>query len=786
MSDPKCPFKPENLKQQGSEWILANFHTHTPASNDYAKALLPNEELSHQDIARGILEDCLKQDVQVLAVTDHNSPSFLRVKDSKGKLIADPEKESYYAIMRALVEEEADKYSGILVLPGMEIGAENIHVLGIFPPSDDPGWDVVKIAAILEEGNCPPDFYGDAKKSCTEFSVADAIDIIHDRGGIAIPAHIDKDSGFLREETQKRLLKLIVSRPHLFAVEYVDDSARVALEKLLNSKDWRDIFAEREGHPIAWTQSCDAHFVLAFNPNQGGNGKAIGTLQRRTWLRLDPQALTFKAVRAALMEPENRVRVDKTSRPRGRQGAYRPRPSNRTYVRAMHFDWGHNRKEILSFNHGINTYVGPRKAGKTARAQAFSVVGGIREDLNVVSPESSGTGGGSGGPGLKSVDMILECGLGTSDSALWWLHRETPERAYVARMENNKKQIKKFPNTQGKWVDIISAGKFDNRAVRNYFRGLPPNLLKSAPTVPQTFNLESGKKMLQDPVSTARFIEWHYVPDEFRSDHRKTHEQLNGITLNPGSNSVETLSGKLLEIFTNLKEPRKMADKALRSFYKNSKIGLTIERKKGNWDRASNRRNFAQQILAMEARESDPVFNALKSIEDRVYVKLKFDPTVRSTAAIPGEQEDFALRGILLVIGAQDLGPIVLDAPGTYFEPAELVETLAPMLLHARDAGTQFVISIDDTNLPFAVDSDVLFVCQRDPKEGRVGPLNKEATGGLEKSSTAMWALRNLDGGGDLFARRTQHYSGVLGTERAERQRKVADALLTMSRRRTR
>ena len=786
MSNPTCPFALEDIQQQGSAWVLANFHTHTPGSRDYASNLIPNGDRSPQDIARGILEDCRAQGVRVLAVTDHNSPSFVRVKGSGGSLVADPESESYYAMMRALTKNEADTFGGILVLPGVEIGAENIHVLGFFPPSDDPGWDVLKIAAILNEGNCPPDFYGDHLKSCTDFSVADAIDIIHKCGGVAIPAHIDGASGFLEEETQKRLLKLIVSRPHLFAVEYLEDTTRIKLEKLLSTTDWRDIFEAREGHPIAWTQSCDAHFVRFFDPKQRGNGKAIGTRERRTWLRLDPGALTFEAVRAALMDPQNRVRVDKTSRPRGRQGAYRPPPPDRTYVRALRLDWGSNHGEILRFNEGINAVVGPRKAGKTARAQAFSVICGTRKDLNVADHETGDGGQTSQGPNLKSVDMILERGAGTKANALWWLHRESAERIYVAQIEPDGDRLRIPQEKEGKWVDLVINGQFDRRGLRNFFRDMPASQSRLAPAVPQGFSLEGMKAMLGDPVRVARFIEWHYIPDELVKDHRKLHKQLLSATVHPGSLSDVNLSKRLKELFTKLENPRKKARSALSALYKQSKVRLVVSWRRGTWHQATERRRIAQKILDMQERDPDTVFNVLKSIEDRAQVQLELETTDRRDAAILSERVNIALRGLLLVIGARDLGPIVLDAPGTYFEPAELVEALAPLLLHARDAGAQFVVSIGDTNLPFAVDADVLFVCRRDPKEGRVGPLNEEASGGLEKRSTAMWALRNLDGGGDLFARRGQHYSGVLGTERAERQRKVADVLLAVSERKGR
>lgn len=799
MKKPECPFTPEHLQQQGSAWVLANFHTHTPGSRDYAKDLLPNGKYSPGDIARGILEDCIKQGIHVLTITDHNSPSFVRVKVGK-HLLADPESESYYAILRRMVGNNPDRYGRILVLPGVEIGAENIHVLGVFPPSEDPGWDALKIAAILSQGNCPPDFYGDHLKSCTDFSVADAVDIIHERGGIAIPAHIDGPSGFLKEEDQKRLLKLIVSRPHLFAVEYIEDKARASLEKLLSTTDWKDIFAARQGHPIAWVQSCDAHFVRAFNPKQGGNGKAIGTPHRRTWLRIDPGALSFEAVRAALMDPENRVRVDKTSRPRGRQGTFQPPPDDRTYVRALRLDWGKKRTEVLTLNTGINAIVGPPRAGKTARAQAFPVISGIIEDLGVADQdtgtmpkstedqEAKEADKGRKGPSLKSADMILGCGLGTRAPTLWWLHRDAPEQIYVAQVEPRGNRLRISKGKKGQWVSLCPGGCFDRRALRKHFWNLPSKQARVAPTVPQGFSLDDMKDMLADAVRLARFIEWHYVPDDMVKEHRSLHDRLRKVTEHPGALSAAELSARLKTLFTKLETPRKKAKASLNALYEDRPMGLEVSWRRGSWNSVKARKAVAQKIidLTKQERDFDTISTLLANIEDRAGISLRLDPDQRQQPGKLSEHVRAALSGLLLVIGARDLGPIVLDAPGAYFEPAELVNTLAPLLLHARDAGAQFVLSVDDTNFPFAVDADMLFVCRRDPKERQVGPLDEEATGGLEKGTTAMWALRNLDGGGDLFARRRQHYSRVLGIERAEGQRKVADVLLAVSERKGR
>jgi histidinol phosphatase-like PHP family hydrolase len=780
MKEPKCPFKPSDLEPIGSTWVLANFHTHTPGSSDYAKNLVPSGNTSHETIARGILEDCLAQSISVVAITDHNSPSFVRKKSKK--FLVDPEKESYYAIIRSLIDKHPKKYGNILVLPGVEIGAENIHVLGLFPPSKDPGWDVLSIASILDEGNCPPEFYGDAMKSCTEFSVADAIDIIDARGGIAIPAHIDGPSGFLKEESQQRLLKMIVSRPHLYAVEYINDAVRVDLEKLLCKKRGNnDIYSAREGRSIAWTQACDAHFVRAFNKAQKGNGKPLGTTSRRTWLRLDPNALSFEAIRAALLDPDNRVRVDKTGKPRGRQGTYQPLPSDRTYVRAIHLDWGHNQKEKVPFNAGINTIVGAPKAGKTARIHAFSVVGCTRGDLAVT--DNDDNRGSQDGPSLKSVDMILECGIDSKDNMLWWFHRKDPKWTYVAPVNVQGRTLQVLSGKKGAWVDLCPEVEFNRGALRNHLTALPAALARRAPAVPQGFSLNSMKNMLLDQVRTMRFVEKHYIPDSLAKDHAKLLMELFKITNKPGAITTAQLGSKINGILKKLEGHRNKAIDELHKRYKDAAVRLSAKRTRGKWSKTTKRREIAARILEMTDRQPDAVFDNLKEIEDQVSLSLKFkDPKMEKNAALSGRL-NLALKGLLLVIGARDLGPIIIDAPGAYFEPAELVETLAPMLLDARERGAQFIVSVSNTNFPFAVDANALLVCDRDPRPGRIGPLNAGSSGGIENQDTAIWALKNLDGGSNLFDRREQYYANVLGSSLAVEQGRIADVLLSMSKR---
>ncbi len=60
------------------------------------------------------------------------------------------------------------------------------------------------------------------------------------------------------------------------------------------------------------------------------------------------------------------------------------------------------------------------------------------------------------------------------------------------------------------------------------------------------------------------------------------------------------------------------------------------------------------------------------------------------------------------------------------------------------------------------------------------GSIVLDATGTLENRATAMWALKSPDGGVDQFPRRTQLYSRVLGAERAERHRTLAEVVFKL------
>ena len=97
----------------GARWWKFDFHTHTPASMDYAKG---QPQLKEEMTPRKWLSDYVEQGIECVAITDHNSGDWI----DKVKLAA---------------EELRSEGVSIFVFPGVEITANsNIHVLAIFDP----------------------------------------------------------------------------------------------------------------------------------------------------------------------------------------------------------------------------------------------------------------------------------------------------------------------------------------------------------------------------------------------------------------------------------------------------------------------------------------------------------------------------------------------------------------------------------------------------------------------------------------------------------------------------
>ena len=157
----------------GARWWKFDFHTHTPASDDYGKG--PKQTLLKGITPTEWLLNFMRADVDCVAVTDHNSGEWI----DKLKL--------------ALLELEQSKhpeFQPLYLFPGMEITANGgIHVLAVFD-TDKGSADIAALLGAVK-------YHGNRGESniAADLACIGVVEAICKFGGIPILAHVDGLSG---------------------------------------------------------------------------------------------------------------------------------------------------------------------------------------------------------------------------------------------------------------------------------------------------------------------------------------------------------------------------------------------------------------------------------------------------------------------------------------------------------------------------------------------------------------------------------------------------------------
>ena len=183
----------------GAKWWRFDFHTHTPASFDYANGDTTN--LKETISAKAWLQSYIDKGIQCVAITDHNTGEW---------------------IDRLKVEAEQFRKEGkeIYIFPGVEITANsNIHILGIFDPSKSTADISAVVGAAKFRGT-----KGDSN-SVAEESAENIVDEIIKSGGVAIPAHIDMKAG-LCQTVSGHTIKQICEKANAVEIIFPKDPER--------------------------------------------------------------------------------------------------------------------------------------------------------------------------------------------------------------------------------------------------------------------------------------------------------------------------------------------------------------------------------------------------------------------------------------------------------------------------------------------------------------------------------------------------------------------------------
>lgn len=183
----------------GAKWWKFDFHTHTPASNDFMQGCGADDK--NQVTPEHWLRRFMEIGIDCVAITDHNSGAWIdRLKNT----------------LAHAQEERPDWYRDIHLFPGVEISTQGgVHILAVLDPEKEKG-DIDGLLGAVG-------YHGEKGKSdsVTKKSAAEVVDIIAGRGGIAIPAHVDKPKGLFKVCTGTTL-ENILDNENIFAMELCD------------------------------------------------------------------------------------------------------------------------------------------------------------------------------------------------------------------------------------------------------------------------------------------------------------------------------------------------------------------------------------------------------------------------------------------------------------------------------------------------------------------------------------------------------------------------------------
>jgi ABC-type lipoprotein export system ATPase subunit len=200
----------------GSRWWKFDFHTHTPASNDYGRG---DESLKNID-ASDLLRPAMEAGLDCVVVTDHNAGAGIDILKKGYEYLQTP-------------ANKPDWFRELTLFPGVEItvadSSSRVHLLAVF----DPACDSQKVTGVL--GACDiSDEYGDDQRTSTTTGFIDTVREISKANGIAIPAHVDGKQGLLHEKNSLTP-ELEKSLNEVFAAEFCDlhrfDVSELSLKK---------------------------------------------------------------------------------------------------------------------------------------------------------------------------------------------------------------------------------------------------------------------------------------------------------------------------------------------------------------------------------------------------------------------------------------------------------------------------------------------------------------------------------------------------------------------------
>ena len=310
----------------GSRWWKCDLHTHTPASDDYGKGV--DQAVLKGRTPHDWLLDHMGAGIDCVAVTDHNSGAWID------------------RLRHALVEldrDQPDGYHPLHLFPGVEISIQGgVHLLAILPSETLTSAIDTLLGAIGFTGQ------KGSSGDVTNRPFGDVVQAISQSGGVAIPAHVDRENGLFRK-FQGSTLAQALGCGHIFAMETVDSAC--AKPQLYSDKKlrWTSILGSDSHHPTG-------------EPGQRFPGSLF------TWVKMGSPALD--GLRLALLDGPLSVR---------RSDDYPETPNQHAASVLESIEVagaryiGRTRPFVAGLNPWLNAIVGGRGTGKSSLVEYLRI-----------------------------------------------------------------------------------------------------------------------------------------------------------------------------------------------------------------------------------------------------------------------------------------------------------------------------------------------------------------------------------------------------------------------------
>lgn len=351
----------------GARWWRFDFHTHTPASEDFlhgvdavTRAAVTPETWLRAYRTAGL--DCV-------AVTDHNSGAWI---DSLKEALA------------SLRGADAADFGGMHLFPGVEISVNGgVHILAVFGPEKTTSDIDSLLGAVGFHGN------RGASDDCTRESPSKVIETIHAHGGLAIPAHADGPKGLFRVLSGTSLAQ-VLDTLGILAMEICDPE---------NVKP--QLYLDRH---LAWTE------VLGSDSHNMRGDHAPGSAF--TWVKMGKP--TLDGLRLALLDGPLSIR-------RSDQFADDPNAHGHLTIESLSVVdaryVGRGGEYKTRFNPWLNSIIGGRGTGKSTLLELLRIV--LRRESEIPPGLKPDLGKYSNAPQSRADEGLL-----TKDARLSVVYRK--------------------------------------------------------------------------------------------------------------------------------------------------------------------------------------------------------------------------------------------------------------------------------------------------------------------------------------------------------------------------